>query len=637
MIKKQRLYKQYLRNKSNSSKRKYAAYRNVLTNLIRQAKKAHFARILEKSRFNLKKTWTILNDLLGKRPSNLPSHFHHNSEKLLGHSKIANAFNSYFVNSGSFIQSDNTPGFQNYLGPRCKQSFFISPTNPTELIQITKQLKLSHSAGHDGFSSFQLKKIIHFIAEPLSKIFNLSLITGIFPETMKTSKVIPVLKKGDPHLITNYRPISLLSTFSKILERLVYKRLSDFLDKNNIIISQQFGFRKYHSTETALLYATELLYSFFEKNEYAVGIYIDLSKAFDCLSHDVLLYKLNHYGVRGVPLQWFSSYLSSRCQYTTYCDVNSQILRIKQGVPQGSILGPLLFLLFINDIINSSNVLKFLLYADDTNLFLSNSNLDTLMAQANYEMLSVCNWFHENGLQINTSKTKYMVFDYQRVKRVLETPQLQIDRIIVEKVESINFLGVVVDNELSWIKHIDYVCKKTSMYIGMLFKLRSFLPLKSLKMLYKSVILPHFTYCNLVWGSASNSHLRRLLILQKKAIRICFNMHFRAHTAPLFKSMQLLNILDNVSFNVVLFMHKFVHQRLPKVFNAFFKKHSDVHGLNTRGKDKFYLPKLNSSFLQRSIKYQGVVEWNKLNSDLQNINNCTIFKRIFKLQLFTNY
>ena len=352
-------------------------------------------------------------------------------------------------------------------------------------------MQSKNSSGLDGFSPSFIKKIICCIIDPLTHIFNSSFSSGVFPDGMKISKVIPVFKKGNVEELSNYRPISLLSTFSKILERLMYNRLYSFLDKHSILIPQQFGFRKHHSTETALIYASELLYKFCENNEKAIGIYIDLSKAFDCLDHKILLHKLNHYGIRGTALDWFRSYLSNRKQFTQFNGLDSDRLVIERGVPQGSILGPLLFLLFINDLVNSSKLLHFVLYADDTNVFLSHKNLESLISQAQVEMENVTQWFRANKLQINKSKTKFMIFNFN--ERNIKIPlnlKLNIDNEDVEQVQYTNFLGVIIDNKLTWEKHIDSLSKKISTNIGIIRKLRTVLPLQTLLTLYNSLIHP---------------------------------------------------------------------------------------------------------------------------------------------------
>ena len=251
-------------------------------------------------------------------------------------------------------------------------------------------------------------------------------------------------------------------------------------------------------------------------------MYIDLSKAFDSLDHTVLLYKLEHYGVRSVPLIWFKNYLTNRRQFTSINGTKSNTLPLTCGVPQGSILGPLLFLIYANDVINTTKLLRFILYADDTNILFSHKNETTLYNIVNNELINVCDWFKANRLQMNADKTKYMIFRTHNKSRLLHSV-LKIDDETIDQVESTNFLGVIIDDKLTWTKHVNSIHGKISMSIGVMRKLRSILPLNTLFMLYNAFVLPYLDYCSLVWSGTSSGNLQRLNVLQKKAIRICSN------------------------------------------------------------------------------------------------------------------
>ena len=287
---------------------------------------------------------------------------------------------------------------------------FFTPTTRYEIIDIVSTLKNKKSAGHDEINNFILKGVISSIADPLEYIFNESLLTGQVPEQMKIAKVIPLFKKGDHLDTSNYRPISLLSTLSKILERIIYKRTMNFLKTHNVLTNSQFGFRKNHSTIHALLNFVDKVAHAIDDYSHMIGIFLDFSKAFDTINHKILLYKLSHYGIRGKALEWFRNYLSNRKQYVSLNQNNSSMEEIENGVPQGSLLGPLLFIVYINDFSRSSDILSFILFADDSNVFFSHKNPDCLIQTVNSELKKVTQWIRANKLSLNIQKTKYMLF-----------------------------------------------------------------------------------------------------------------------------------------------------------------------------------------------------------------------------------
>ena len=294
------------------------------------------------------------------------------------------------------------------------------------------------------------------------KIFNDSLLLGIFPQSMKIAKVTPFYKSGKKNLMTNYRPISVLSCFSKILERIMYNRLYSYLNDNNLFFQKQFGFREGHSTNHALIELINSINDSFNQNKYTLGVFIDLSKAFDTVDHNILLKKLSLYGIKNNSLKWFSSYLSNRKQFIQAGDIKTSYEDIICGVPQGSILGPLLFIIYVNDLSDVSKILEPIMFADDTNLFFTHKNIKELFQTVNSELDKVFQWFNANKLSLNKDKTKYTFFHKAREKDniPLKLPALFINDKEIERVTSIKFLGVLTDEHLTWKKHITVIEKK---------------------------------------------------------------------------------------------------------------------------------------------------------------------------------
>ena len=299
---------------------------------------------------------------------------------------IANLLNQYFVNVGGNLASAlplSSVSFKRYIGPPIQNSIFVSSISIEEVYNLINSMSGGTAAGDDGFSLDLIKNNVDSLAGPLTHIFNLSLYSGIVPHAFKLAKVIPLFKKGDEKLPSNYRPISLLSIFNKVLEKLISKRLYNFFEHENIFYKYQFGFRKKHSTALSVLEVTDYCYANLDNNKYILGLFIDLQKAFDSINIDILLAKLLHYGVRGIMFEWLKNYLHDRTQYTFVNGIKSEVCKINFGVPQGSVLGPLLFLIYVNDMYRATSEATPKLFADDTNLFIVGDNLGDLSTRIN--------------------------------------------------------------------------------------------------------------------------------------------------------------------------------------------------------------------------------------------------------------
>ena len=617
----------------------YSTYRNTLTSVLRKAKKDYYSLQFQTHKNDIKSTWKVINDVLKNKDGKKLGidKITHNGNTITDSHEIAEAFNAYFVNIGPNL-ANNIPAsnntFHSYLKNPNPNSIFFLPVDETEIINIVNQLKAKKSSGFDGISTFLLKQIIHEIAAPLTHIFNLSLSTGIFPSKMKVAKVIPIFKKGNVDDLGNYRPISLLTSFSKVLEKVVYTRTVKFLNDHNILVDTQFGFRQKHSTTHAVLLLIDHVVKAIEAKLHTVGVFLDHSKAFDTINHEILLSKLCHYGIRGRALEWFRDYLTNRSQFVHINGFNSRTENTTCGVPQGSLLGPLLFIIYINDLPKSSTLLSFLLFADDSSLFLTHRNPNMLLDMLNSELNYVNEWIQTNKLSLNLTKTSFMVFS----NTITHLPgQISINGVNLNQTNSTKFLGLIIDYKLSWQEQTDYICKLLSRNLGVIHKLKPFFPCHVLRSLYSTLLLPYIHYAILAWGNCSKTKIESIFRIQKRAIRTINCADYLAHTNPLFKSNNLLKIFDVYSYSLGIFMYRLTKNELPNVFFPMFTKNKAIHSYPTRQQDAFHFSPARTVFALKTIVHTGPTFWNSLDTSITESLSLHCFKRKLKQSLVQTY
>ena len=392
----------------------------MFNNLKNIAKQSHYSQLLTTYRNNIRKTWGVINALIGRSndKSSISETLKINNQDTTDHKDIAEGFCDFFTNIGTEF-ANKIPSakfkYDYYMRRRNQSSIFMAPTDHYEITKIITSLKSKNSSGHDNINSKFLKLIKQDIISPLVILFNKSLETGVVPDLMKLAEIIPIYKSKNKTLLNNYRPISLLPIFSKLMEKIVHIRLYNFLMSKHICYNSQYGFRKHHATTHAIHEFVDNTVSAFDNKLLTLSVFLDLSKAFDTIDHNILLKKLDWYGIRGKALDWFRSYLTDRKQYVKYNNTKSSIKTLPCGVPQGSVLGPLLFIIYTNDLPNCLKVTKTILFADDTTIFLSSQNKQFLYESVNKDLHSLNEWFQTNKLSLNVSKTNYVLFNNTRV------------------------------------------------------------------------------------------------------------------------------------------------------------------------------------------------------------------------------
>lgn len=366
-----------------------------------------------------------------------------------------------------------------------------------------------------------------------------------------------------------------------------------------------------------------------------LGCFSTFPKAFDTVNHNILFKKLEFYGIRGMGLNWFQSYLTGRTQYVEYNGVTSCKLNISCGVPQGSILGPLLFLIYINDLSDVSKKVFALLFADDSNIFLSGKNPDELIKCMNVEMVKIVDWLQLNKLSLNLSKTHYIIFQRRRDKLVV-SEKLVINNVTISRIEKTKFLGVIIDEYLSFQYHIKYIEGKVSRGIGILYKSRPLLKNETLTTLYNAFIYPYFTYCIEVWGNTYNIYLDPLIKLQKRAVRTIIGCKKYDHTAPIFSQLKLLRLKEIYIYFIQLFMFKYHYNILPSVFNDFFECNNLIHEHLTRQSNLLHVPLSHSNLVSRTARIVGVRCYNYFSKILTWDVSYISYKKELKKHLLEN-
>jgi hypothetical protein len=522
---------------------KYKTYRNIFNSLVRNSKKLYFTENLKRNQKNPRNTWKLLKEAINSNKcSNKIDSIQVNDHMSTDPLEMAEEFNSFFSQIGTSISNTVNPTSlepDDFIPPNPNPpELELGLTSPLSLLNIIKLFEPKSSVDLDGISMKLIQTIGPVICTPLSHIFNCSIEQGIFPEKLKCSRTVPVFKSGNPTLCDNYRPISLLPTMSKLLEKFISIQLTNHLELNNLLYIHQYGFQKNKSTEQNLIHLTNSIFTALNEKKYCIGLFLDLKKAFDVCSHEILLKKIKKYGLNGKTHDWFKSYLENRKQSVDIDGSLSATKTFNISVIQGSILGPILFLIYINDLYKASSLLKFM-FADDTACVASNHNLKDLITYVNDELKKVARWFRANKMAVNVGKTKFILF-HTKGKQI--DPNIELtyddnepnsnDPTLIHPVERFHsshpnpscraykILGVYIDETLSFDFHTQYIISKLNRSLYCINKVKNFLPTEAMRSLYFALIHSHLSYCPIITSCASNSNIQKIAKIQKKAVRI---------------------------------------------------------------------------------------------------------------------
>ena len=588
---KNNLYHVYVKNPCPQNKIKYKKMKKFVDAHVKRSKKEYYSNYFKQYSRDSRKQWQMINGLINRRKSKIKITKLIKSDTVISSkTKIADEFNDYFCTIAEKLKQgiacSKNMNTDKYLSNKVENTMYLTDTTPMEINDIIKNFK-NKTTSDTAIIALKAANNVSMFSSIISTLVNASLAEGTVPTQLKLAKVVPIHKSGKRTDVTNYRPISLLSAFSKIYERAMHTRLESFVNTNNSLHEDQYGFRKQRSCEHALVAAKQKILHSLDKKQIALLLLIDFSKAFDMVDHQILLKKLYHYGIRGTGLKWLESYLSNRQQFVHVNNTSSKTRSLKFGVPQGSILGPLLFVIYINDMPKVYKWAKFILYADDANIIITAKNIYEI--EEHFKTLSreLHSWVNSNGLLLNVTKTNYMIFANNNASRSLDIEAKYGKRPLVRK-KSSRFLGVIIDENLNWREHITTLSLKMSRNAGILYKMKGILPQAVLKTLYHCFIQSHLNYCSIIWGLGSKSKIETLFVAQKRAIRALIpgfaNYFYNKdtgnkphHTKKTFCDNEIMTVHNLVLLNLLTFMHKVHKEVAPKPIVQLFTKRTDLN------------------------------------------------------------
>ena len=638
------LYKKKIQNPTAENIEKYKKYLNLYNSIIRSAEQKYYLDMFQDKKQGIRNFWKTAGLTLNpnkRKDKNRIQKLLINGEGIFDDQGIANSMNNHFCEVGQNISNKipKTQGhFRNYLKNKINETFFLQPIIEHNVRKIIKSLDAKKSAGPDNLKPKLIKVCSEQLTLPLTILFNKSIATATYPSEFKLAKIIALYKKKSRYVPTNYRPISLLNCFNKIFERLIQTQMLTFIEKHKILYINQYGFRKGFSTTLALIDVVDFIKRCIDNKEYVLGIFLDLEKAFDSIDHDILLAKLDHYGFRGHSNKFLKSYLKNRQQYTFVNKKTSSLLNVKYGVPQGSILGPLLFLLYINDISQVLEKGKGTLFADDTAITFRNRDINQLINQAEGTLKDVKTWFNLNNLSLSIGKSSCVLFHGIKQDPKLNFQGLKVGREVIPRTKCVKYIGLHLDELLNFDYHVNELCKSLTKYFGVFYHMKHTINNKIARTIYYTCLHSRIKYGIEIYGTTSDKNMKKIQTLQNKLLRLLLNKNPLYSTDQLHAEMKILKIVDVHKHCTLQFVYKCTTGDQIIKFRDYFTARNEIHSYNTRYNHHLNIPDIPHTELVRSTThYNGTTLWNELDENIKDSENLNIFKKRVYNSLARNY